>query len=400
MTALRLTTLADACARPRALVTEFAVLATEFAVEHRTLSALRLPEDLHCIPYRKSAVSNPLVSIVVPVHNRCHTLERALESVLVLQDCAPIEVIVVDDRSDDGTTALLRELDDPRISALSLLRRHGANTARNVGIAVARAPVIAFLDSDDNYTAGRLSDPLYLLAHNRDVGVVISSFVARKGKVERSLRLREQLYDSEAFTRLIAGYILPPCTSGLTVRRELLLTCGGFDPQVRRMQDRDLLLRLAPLTKAASSAVVCWRKHWSNDGISSPRTSYYEALRAFVARHPIYADAELSTRNYLIARHLVVLLKCGFMARALEVYRHARTSLTPPVRPLPLLLSAYLATKRRRRKAQAAFHISMAEHLAADTPQASAQASAPPMGSASAKESLSATKLAVRQAPL
>jgi glycosyltransferase involved in cell wall biosynthesis len=394
MTALRLAAFADASPRPRAL-------ATEFAVEHRALSALRLPENLHCSPYRKAAISNPLVSIVVPVHNRQHTLQRALNSALALQDCAPIEVIVVDDRSDDGTTALLMELDDPRISALSLLRRHGANTARNVGIAIARAPVIAFLDSDDNYSEGRLSDPLYLLAHNPDVGVVISSFVACKGKVERSLRLREQVYDSEAFSRLIAGYILPPCTSGLTVRRELLLTCGGFDPQVRRMQDRDLLLRLAPSTKAASSAVVCWQKHWSNDGISSPRTSYYEGLRAFLARHPVYADEELSTRNYLIARHLVALLKCGFMARALEVYRHARTTLTPPVRPLPLLLTAYLATKRRRRKAQAAFHISTnarpsraveAAYPATDSPQAAAQAAAPPTSSALADESLSATK--------
>jgi hypothetical protein len=165
------------------------------------------------------------------------------------------------------------------------------------------------------------------------------------------LYLREGIYDGDTFVRLIAGYILPPSTSGLTIRRDLLLACGGFDPEVRRMQDRDLLLRLAPLTKAATSGVLSWRKHWTSDGISSSLSTYYDALCEFVARHPIYEKEEQATRDYLIARHLVALVKRGLTARAVEIYRHARTSLSPRVQPLPSLMLGYLATRRRRRKA-------------------------------------------------
>lgn len=325
-------------------------LATAFAVDSKTLAALRVPEDLLCVEYRRSAVLNPVVSVVVPVYNRKHTLPRSLGSVLALGGDIPIEVIVVDDGSDDETATLLTELDDPRVSAVRLPGHHGANTARNVGVAIARAPVISFLDSDDAYMDGRLSDPLSILARNPDVGVVISSFVSRKGEVENLLRLRERTYDSQSFTRLIARYVLPPSTSGLTIRRELLLACNGFNPKVRRMQDRDLLLRLAPLTSAATSAVVSWRKHWSDDGISSRRSTYYDALCEFVALHPFYADQELATRNYLIGRHLISLVKRGQMACAVKVYRHARATLSPRLPPLPLALLSYIATKRHRRK--------------------------------------------------
>ena len=325
-------------------------LGAEFSVDAETFRALRLPETLQCVLYGRSTVLNPAASVVIPVHNRQRALARALGSALALRGDAPIEVVLIDDGSNDGTTALLAELNDPRISAVGLQSRHGANTARNVGVAIARAPVIAFLDSDDAYLEGRLSDPLSLLARNPDVGVVISSFISRKKGVDRLLRLRERTYDGEAFKQLIAQYILPPSTSGLTIRRELLLTCGGFDPEVRRIQDRDLLLQLAPYTRAATSEVVSWRKHWSGDGISSSRDTYYEALCEFLARHPLYAGEELATRNYLIGRHLVALVKRKQMARAAEVYRHARSSLSPCVPPLAQLLRTYLSTKRRRRK--------------------------------------------------
>lgn len=325
-------------------------LGGKFSVDAETFRALRLPETLQCVLYGRSTVLNPAASVVIPVHNRHHTLARALGSALALRGDAPIEVVLIDDGSDDGTTALLAELNDPRISAVGLQKRHGANMARNVGVAIARAPVIAFLDSDDAYLEGRLSDPLSLLVRNPEVGVVISSFVSRKEGVDRLLALRERTYDGEAFKRLIAQYILPPSTSGLTIRRELLLKCGGFDPTVRRIQDRDLLLRVAPYTRAATSAVVSWRKHWSGDGISSPRDTYYKALCEFLERHPLYAGEELTTRNYLIARHLLALVKRGHVARAAEIYRHARSSLSPCLPPLPRLLLAYLSTRRRRRK--------------------------------------------------
>lgn len=324
--------------------------AAAFAVDTQTLAALRVPESLKWTTYCQGTQVDPAVSIVVPTYNRQYALGRSLDSIFAVAGDLSIEVIVVDDGSDDETPAFLKKLDDFRVTAVRLPGRYGANMARNVGIAIARAPVISFLDSDDAYIDRRLSDPLSLLDRNPDVGVVISSFVSRKRGSDRLLRLREQTYDGEAFQRLIARYVLPPATSGLTIRRDLLLKCNGFDPEVRRMQDRDLLLRLAPQTRAVTSTVVSWRKHWSDDGISSRRESYYDALCAFLAVHPIYAGEELATRNYLIGRHLVDLVKRGQIGRAAAVYRHARANLSPRLPPLPSVLLRYFATKRQRRK--------------------------------------------------
>jgi glycosyltransferase involved in cell wall biosynthesis len=272
--------------------------------------------------------------------------------VLKLEDCN-FEMVIVDDGSTDRTVDILKNVNDPRISVISLESNLGANTARNAGIALARAPVIAFLDSDDLYFSGRLSEPLYILGQNPDVGVVISGFATRKGQKSGAVQLSEAIYGGDELLHLTARYILPPSTSGLTVRREALLACQGFDPFVRRMQDRDLLMRLARFTKGASSARVLWEKNWSQDGISSQLNTQYDALSSFIALHPIYNSQELDTRNYMIGRHIIALLKARQWRRGSEVYRHARRALSPKLPILPLLWWGYVKTRLARKKTKA-----------------------------------------------
>jgi glycosyltransferase involved in cell wall biosynthesis len=88
--------------------------------------------------------------VVLPTFNRLYCLPRAVESVL-RQTFTDIELIVVDDGSSDGTMDYLRTVSDPRLRVLRHeVNKHGA-AARNTGIAAARAPWIAFQDSDDEW---------------------------------------------------------------------------------------------------------------------------------------------------------------------------------------------------------------------------------------------------------
>jgi len=91
------------------------------------------------------------VTVIIPSRNRCHTLPLALESVKQ-QTAQNWECLVIDDHSDDNTTALMQEYEqaDPRFRCLKPPKdRNGAPVARNLGIQESSGEYIIFLDSDD-----------------------------------------------------------------------------------------------------------------------------------------------------------------------------------------------------------------------------------------------------------
>ena len=92
----------------------------------------------------------PRCTIIIPTYNRANTLPRAVATVIA-QNEPDFELIIVDDGSTDETRAWLKTLDDPRIRFALMECNQGPSAARNVGIEMATAPILAFLDSDDMY---------------------------------------------------------------------------------------------------------------------------------------------------------------------------------------------------------------------------------------------------------
>lgn len=101
-------------------------------------------------------LSAPEVSFVVAAYNAADTIRRAILSALA-QERVDLEVIVVDDCSTDGTSAVVEEIADPRVRLLRLAKNRGPGGARNAGLEAARGNWIAILDADDTITANRLS---------------------------------------------------------------------------------------------------------------------------------------------------------------------------------------------------------------------------------------------------
>ncbi len=98
-------------------------------------------------------MTHPLVTVVIPAFNRERYLGDALESVLS-QGREPLEVIVVDDDSSDGTVGVARRY--PGVRCIS--RPHGgAAAARNTGVVAAHGDLLAFLDSDDIWVEGKVT---------------------------------------------------------------------------------------------------------------------------------------------------------------------------------------------------------------------------------------------------
>ena len=187
-------------------------------------------------------MSEPLVTVIVPAFNRASTIEPALRSIQ-RQTCSLWEAVVVDDGSADCTSdkvaALARE--DCRIKLRRHDRNRGAQAARNTGIAEARTPWIAFLDSDDEWLPQSL-DVRLDAAHKNRLDVIHSDAYVIRENGEKSL-YGVPAMDGWIYTELLKkNGPMFPC---LLVAKEAFQKIGGLDERIVAMQEWETAIRLA-----------------------------------------------------------------------------------------------------------------------------------------------------------
>jgi glycosyltransferase involved in cell wall biosynthesis len=105
---------------------------------------------------------NPLVSAVIPTHNRTQLVCRAIKSALN-QTYQNLEVVVVLDGPDANAVKLLEELREPRLRVVEMEENQGPAEARNVGARAAKGSWIAFLDDDDEWVSTKIEKHVALL---------------------------------------------------------------------------------------------------------------------------------------------------------------------------------------------------------------------------------------------
>jgi glycosyltransferase involved in cell wall biosynthesis len=173
----------------------------------------------------------PLVSVILPVYNGEKYLAAALDSVFE-QDYAPVEVIVVDDGSTDGTAQIAQARPEVRYSYQA---NQGCGGARNSGLAAASGDFIAFLDADDVWLPGKLRAQVdYLLAHP-EVGFVLTRM---ESFLEPGATWPDGINQAYYAQRPVA--YLP---SALLCRRRVFEQVGSFDASYRTGEDSDWFFR-------------------------------------------------------------------------------------------------------------------------------------------------------------
>jgi glycosyltransferase involved in cell wall biosynthesis len=230
---------------------------------------------------------NPAVSVILPVHNRADMLPRAIASV-VEQSLADFELIVIDDGSTDASLKVVRSFDDSRIRIIEFGQNRGGNLARNEGIRAARAPLIAFLDSDDAYLPQKLERTVSIFDERPGLDLLVDSFVkvqAPGSARPRVVRRNPVIENRELFRNALFTRRLWKATPAITARREAIFRAGLFDESLRRLQDFDLLIRISEFASCASTDDVLWVKYWDERSISA-QDNMIPANIELCRRHP------------------------------------------------------------------------------------------------------------------
>lgn len=230
---------------------------------------------------------NPKVSVVIPCHNREDTVTEAVQSVLD-QDFTDFEIVAVDDASTDTTLEVLRRIDDPRLRVGINSGPRGPSAARNHGVAMTRAPWVAFQDSDDIWMSDKLRRQMARLEGSDFVAAYCGMLVKADARPETRVQARFPGPDIDP----LEGDILPSLTNGsyistqmLIVRRDVFEAVGGFDEDLTALVDWELMLRVAskgPVAFVNADLVV---QRMSDNSITRSSRKRLAAQEYVLAKH-------------------------------------------------------------------------------------------------------------------
>ena len=177
-----------------------------------------------------------LISCIVPVYNGERHLEEALDSILA-QRWRPLEVLVVDDGSTDGSGAIARCMAErlPEVRVLTQ-ENSGPVVARNTGLAACRGELICFLDADDLWHPEKLVRQIALFDANPKLDYCVHHV---QNFWEDDLAGEAERYADHARGQPIPGYVTP-C---LMARRRAFDKIGVFDPSLQHGDSMDWFLR-------------------------------------------------------------------------------------------------------------------------------------------------------------
>jgi glycosyltransferase involved in cell wall biosynthesis len=182
----------------------------------------------------------PVVSVIIPTHNRWPLVGEAIESVLK-QSYRDFELIVIDDGSTDDTSRRVAEFG----SHLRLIRQpqKGVSAARNRGVAAARGRYLAFLDSDDLWLAEKLKVQTRFMEEHREIQICQNEEIWMRRGLRVNPKVKHQKPSGDIFRRSLELCLVSPSAAMMT--RALFNGVGGFDERFPVCEDYDLWLRIA-----------------------------------------------------------------------------------------------------------------------------------------------------------
>lgn len=218
----------------------------------------------------------PLVSIITPSFNQARFLRRTMESVLS-QNYPNLEYIVMDGGSTDGSREIIESFGD-RLACWESISDKGQTDAINKGFARAKGKYLAWLNSDDVYQPGAVTEAVAYLEAHPEVGMVYGdcTFIDADDRVIGQFPAAQT--DEEHLRR---GYVHVPQQSSF-FRADLWRKVGPLDPGFYFAMDYDLWVRLAreaPLVYLPGYMWAGFRLHGDAKTIAADAQCWPEMLR-------------------------------------------------------------------------------------------------------------------------
>lgn len=219
----------------------------------------------------------PLVSIVIPVFNGERFLREAVQSVLD-QKYSPVEIIIVDDGSTDGTATVARSLGET-VRYLHQTNQ-GPAAARNRGIEHAQGSLIAFADADDLWPSKKLELQLPYLINDPAIEIVMGRIQQVRLSKTVNGQTQAEEFDEPAFSVNLGSAV---------IRKSVFERVGLFDETMRYSEDVDWFMR----AREAGAAIVTidavtllYRQHEENmtRGKSTSELNVLKALKRSLDR--------------------------------------------------------------------------------------------------------------------
>jgi glycosyltransferase involved in cell wall biosynthesis len=186
--------------------------------------------------FERNIIDKSLISIVIPCYNDAIYIEQSVESALN-QTYSNIEIVVVDDGSNEETKAVLKKIEH-KITKLITQENQGQSTARNVGIREAKGAYVLVLDSDDYFEASFCEKALEQFTQNKEIKIVSSH--------------TNRIFDNNTTDIFkpgggqIADFLLKNCAMGSAMFKKMdWKKINGYDEMMRNgFEDWEFYIRL------------------------------------------------------------------------------------------------------------------------------------------------------------
>jgi glycosyltransferase involved in cell wall biosynthesis len=224
------------------------------------------------------------VSVVIPTLNRRDFLEQALETVR-LQTHEPLECIVVDGGSTDGTREYLNSLDYDALRTIYREEAKGLSNARNAGIDASESEYVLFLDSDDilyPHAAETLVETLEGQTRDCAGAFACKKLVTQNGREKvRHVPPGPMTEPTAENARSIGG------PSSTMFRRTVLEDVGGFDESFEAREDLDLYLTLLKRHSLFGVEEVCCERRIHGGQMSEDKGVIRQGYRRLDEKHKL-----------------------------------------------------------------------------------------------------------------
>lgn len=229
------------------------------------------------------------ISVIIPTYNRSQKLEKSIRSVLE-QTYTDLEIIVVDDGSEDNTQEVVRSIQDRRIQYLKLDHNQGAAAARNEGVRRSNYSLIAFQDSDDVWRPEKLERQMAYWIEHPYYAMVYCPYSMHYDRGEEvqedfspNIEETKAGMEGDIFVQLLIRNSIG--TPTMLMRKECFWEAGGFNPALKSLEDWDFAIRFSERYAIGYLDKILVDVYSSEGGISSGVGAYYDSRCRMIAKY-------------------------------------------------------------------------------------------------------------------